>query len=102
MRVSTPHGWDTNPSQVGSQQTYLPHKDGKQSYLRWEKRSHKCSNCGKAGIELGTLWSEGTDLTNCTNHAHPKNTAIYAAKINWLDNYTGKPPTFSGTSPLLK
>ena len=28
------------------------------------------SNLGRAGIELGTLWSEGRDLnTNCTNHA---------------------------------
>ena len=24
------------------------------------------------GIELGTLWSEGRDLTNCANHARPK------------------------------
>ena len=22
------------------------------------------------GIKLGTLWSEGRDLTNCDNHAH--------------------------------
>ena len=26
----------------------------------------------KQGTELGTLWSEWKDLTNCTNHAHPK------------------------------
>ena len=26
----------------------------------------------KPGIELGTLWSEGRDLTNCTNHARPR------------------------------
>ena len=24
------------------------------------------------GIELGTLWSESRDLTNCANHARPK------------------------------
>ena len=29
------------------------------------------SNLGTARIELGTLWSEGRDLTNCTNHARP-------------------------------
>ena len=23
-------------------------------------------------MELGTLWSEGRDLTNCANHARPK------------------------------
>ena len=34
-----------------------------------KRRSHKYSNLGRAGIELGTLWSEGRDLTNCANHA---------------------------------
>ena len=48
---------------------YLPRKDGKLSWLRRKRRSHKYSNLGRARIELGTLWSEGRDLTNCTNHA---------------------------------
>ena len=26
---------------------------------------------GRAGVELGTLWSEGRDLIDCTNHARP-------------------------------
>ena len=30
---------------------------------------HKYSNLSRAGIELGTLWSEGRDLTNCANQA---------------------------------
>ena len=73
MRVFyPPFGRDTNPSQVSSQQTlvliYLPRKDGKLSWLRWKRRLHKYSNLAKPGIELGTLWSEGRDLTNCANH----------------------------------
>ena len=72
----TPPGQDTNPSQVSSQQTlvliYLPGKEGKLNWLRWKRRSHKYSNFGRAGIELGTLWlPESRDLTNCANHARP-------------------------------
>ena len=41
----TPPGWDTNPSQVSSQQTlvliYLPRRDGKPSWLRRERKWHK-------------------------------------------------------------
>ena len=72
----TPPGWDTNPSQVSSQQMmvliYLPWKDGKLSWLRRERKSHKSvQTSAKPGIELGTLWSKGRDLTNCANHARP-------------------------------
>ena len=72
----TPPGWDTNPSQVSSQQMlvliYLPWKDGKLNWLRRERKSHKSVQISaEPGIELGTLWSQGRDLTNCTNHAHP-------------------------------
>ena len=55
----TPPGQDTNPSQVSSQQMlvliYLPRKDGKLSWLRRKRRSHKYSNLGRARIELGDL-----------------------------------------------
>ena len=69
----TPPGRDTNPSQVSSQQTlvliYLPREDGKLSWLKRKRRSHKYSNFSKVpGIELGTLWLESRDLTNCANH----------------------------------
>ena len=68
----TPTGWDINPSQVSSQQTlvffYLPRKDGKPSSLRQKRKSHKSvQTLAEPGIELGTLWSEGRDLTNCAN-----------------------------------
>ena len=33
---------------------------------------NKCSNLGRARIELGTLRSEDRDVTNCTNHVCPK------------------------------
>ena len=50
---------DTNPSQVSSQQTlvliYLPRKDGKLSYLRRERRSHKYSNLSRARDRTGDL-----------------------------------------------
>ena len=52
-RVLTSPGRDTNPSQVSSHKVW----------------SHKYSNLDIAGIELGTLWSEGRDLTNCANHS---------------------------------
>ena len=66
---------DINPSQVISQQMlvliYLPWKDGKLSWLRQERMLHKSVQIlAELGIELGTLWVEGRDLTNCTNHAH--------------------------------
>ena len=57
-------GWDTNPSQVSSQQSlvliYLPRKDGKLSWLRRKRRSHKYSNLGKAGDQTGNyvVWRE--------------------------------------------
>ena len=68
-----PTRWDTNPSQVSSQQTLVlmspPRKDGKLSQL---KQIRGCTNIQISdvpGIELGTLWSEGSrDLTNCVNH----------------------------------
>ena len=34
------------------------------------------SNLGRPRIELGTLWSEGRDLTNCANHARPENAYV--------------------------
>ena len=59
MRVFDSPGWDTNPLQVSSQQTlvliYLPRKDGKLSWLRRKRRSHKFSNLGKAGDRTGDL-----------------------------------------------
>ena len=65
----TPPGRDTSPSQVCSQQTlvliYLPRKDEKLSWLRRKRRTHNDSNFGRAGIEPGTFWIEGRDLTNC-------------------------------------
>ena len=83
----TPPGWDTNPSRVSSQQTlvliYLPRKDGKLSLLWWKRISHKHSNLGRAGIELGTLWSESRDLTNCTNHARLFVSHSYDYRPNW-------------------
>ena len=49
--------WDTNPSQVMSQQTlvliYRPLKDGKLSWLRRERKSHK---------SVQTLATPGIDL----------------------------------------
>ena len=51
---------------------YLPQKDGRLSWLRQKRRSHKYSNLGRARIELGTLWLEGRDLTNYANHARPR------------------------------
>ena len=60
-----PPGWDTNRSQVSSQQMlvliYLPQKDGKLSKLRQERKSHKDSNFSRAKIKP----------TNCANHSHP-------------------------------
>ena len=29
------------------------------------------------GIELGTFWSEGRDLTNCANHARPLHIQVF-------------------------
>ena len=56
----TPHGWNTNLSQVNSQQMmvliYLPRieKEGKLSQLRRLKiRSHNCSNLGRTGDRTG-------------------------------------------------
>ena len=55
----TPPGWDTNTSQVSSQQTlvliYLPRKDGKLSWLRRKRRLHKYSNLDKPGNRTGDL-----------------------------------------------
>ena len=84
----TPPGWDTNPSQVSSQQMlvliYLPRKDGKLSWLRRKRRSHKYSNLGRARIELGTLWLEGRDLTSCANHLCPKSFTMEDAMLHYL------------------
>ena len=38
------------------------------------------SNLGRAGIEPGTLWSEGRDLTDYANHARP----IIVVPISYL------------------
>ena len=99
---STPPGWDTNPLQVSSQQTlvliYLPRKDGRLSWLRQKRRSHKDSNLGRAGIELETSWS---------NHAPPKfitKTLLNRLALSVIPQYlrTLKPITFSGLCPRLK
>ena len=64
------------------------------SWLRQKRRSYKYSNLDRARIELGTLWSEGRDLTNCANHARPtmlrmNETGLYA----WVGELTmGKEP----------
>ena len=73
-----------NPSQISSQQTlvliYLPRKDGKLSWLRRERKSHKSVQISaEPGIELRTLWSEG----NCANHAYPD-----GVKLNTLIRLT--------------
>ena len=57
-----------NPLQVSSQQKlvliYRNLKDGKLSYLKHKRRSHRYANIGRARIKLGTLWSESRDLTS--------------------------------------
>ena len=48
----------------------------------------------KPGIEPGTLWSKGRDLTNCANHARPSyahGLPIYTNKCPWFTRiYTNK------------
>ena len=66
-------GWDINPSQVSSQETlvliYLP---GRMESCIGLGGKEGCTNIrisAKPGIEQGTLWSEGRDLTNCAKVA---------------------------------
>ena len=66
-----------NPLQVSSQQTlvliYSTYPRRMESWVGLG-RKEGCTNIrisAKSGIEPGTLWLEGRDLTNCTNHAHP-------------------------------
>ena len=62
--------------------TYQPWIDGKLSYLRLKRRSHKYSNLGRARIKLGTLWLEIRDLTCiCANHAHPNILYLFLRKV---------------------
>ena len=64
----TPLGQDTNPSQISSQWT-KPRR--KKSLVRSGRKGHTNIHISaKPGIELGTLWLESRDLTNCTNHTH--------------------------------
>ena len=70
----TSPGWDTNhrrlaPSRRWYSFTYLVRMES------WVGLGGKegCTNfriLAKPGIEPGTLWSKGRDLTNCANHAH--------------------------------
>ena len=48
---------------------YLPRKDGnlRVSLGGKDGRTH-IQMSAELGIELGTLWLEGRDLTNCSNH----------------------------------
>ena len=58
-----------------------------------------CTNIrisAKPGIELGTLWSEGRDLTNCTNHAHPNK-----VRVKTLDSRAGENPWLSLSFSLI-
>ena len=65
---------------------YLPRKDGKLSWLRWERKSHKSVQIlAEPGIELGTLWLEGRDLANCAKHVLP---LCYNWLIPWRFNST--------------
>ena len=73
----TPPGWDTNPSQVSSQQmlVLISFPGRMESWVGLggkEGRTNIQISKAEPRIELGTLWSESRDLTNCTNHARPQ------------------------------
>ena len=63
----------TNLSQVSSQQTlvlkYLPRKDGKLSWLRQKRRSHKIFKSRQSRDRTGVLVVRKQRSYNCTNHA---------------------------------
>ena len=81
----TPPERDTNPSQVSSQQVlvliYLPWKDENWVSLGRKEGRTNIQVSAKPGIQLGTLWLEGRDLTNCANHAH---LVVHATQLNSL------------------
>ena len=90
----TPHGRDTNPTQVSSQQMlvliYLPWKDGKLSWLRQKRRLHKYS---KLRIELGP----------CGRKAEISPTASTICALNltyrkWSNKCLGRLINFSGSA----
>ena len=66
-------GRDTNQLQVSSQQMlkfiYLSRKDGKLSELGRKVDHTNVQILVEAGIELGTLWLEGSYLNNYPNFA---------------------------------
>ena len=70
-----PCGLDTNPSRLAlSRCWYSFTYSGRSKSLvsLGEKEGHtNIQISAELRIELGTLWSEGRDFTNCTNHARP-------------------------------
>ena len=59
--------------------------------LGGKKVTQSSPNSAKPGIELGTLWSEGRDLTNCANHARPRNKLTFISTFTKLNYFFREP-----------